>query len=441
MSDIFISHVEENSNLAVDIAAGLQESGYSSWYYERDSLPGPSYLLQTSREIEESRAVILIISPDSLSSRQVTKEVVRAYESGKPFVPVLKSISHVDFASRQPEWKEAVGSAASISIPRKGASVIVPQIVERLQELGIEPSGVEASASASAVDYRGHVSEPKKPLFRIGSLKIAPVTAIVAALVIASLITGALAWASMGSKDQESAGESSKPAQDQLVLRPRASGAENDASAQTVADSGEAPVSTREVKTSAGTLVIDGVKASDRFMECPMSGRCTQRAGGKFILGITFRSAEGKSAASLQQALSQEALSSHVKTSKGTRVEAFNFDLTSGKTSITVIYAYMDAGMTSGLVLYWEGNPPIAIQSGSSASSSGSSTSETGGSGSRDSSSDDGSFVDEPVPSEEEFVNEEPPPEAEPSPEEPPPEEEPPPDDEPFPEEEPPPEE
>lgn len=140
VGDIFISHVEENSSLAIKIARGLEANGYSAWYYERDSLPGPSYLLQTAHEIEKSQAVVLIISPHSLGSHQVTKEVIRAHESGKPFIPVLSSISHVEFGNRQPEWREALGSATSISVPKAGVDQIIPRILDGLKSLGIAPS-------------------------------------------------------------------------------------------------------------------------------------------------------------------------------------------------------------------------------------------------------------------------------------------------------------
>ena len=71
---------------------------------------GTSYILRTGEAVAQSEAVVVIISPDSLSSSQVTKEVVRAHESGKDFLPILQGISHVEFQQRQPEWREALGA-------------------------------------------------------------------------------------------------------------------------------------------------------------------------------------------------------------------------------------------------------------------------------------------------------------------------------------------
>ncbi len=140
VNHIFISHVEEDAEMASEIAQGLEKAGYKAWYYERDSVGGLSYLLQTMKAIEHSQAVILLISPNSLSSNQVTKEVVRTHEAGKPFIPLLYGITHVEFQQRQPEWREAIGSATSVVIPKQGVSKILPRVTDGLASLGVKKS-------------------------------------------------------------------------------------------------------------------------------------------------------------------------------------------------------------------------------------------------------------------------------------------------------------
>jgi hypothetical protein len=163
MSDVFIAHVEEDAEVALEIALGLEEVGYTTWCYEVDSIPGPSYLIQTGQAVEQSKAFVLVVSPHSLSSRQVTKEVIRAHESGKEFIPVLRGITHIEFQNRQPEWREAVGAAASISIPLEGVAGILPRIIDGLKALGIHPK-VKAKP-ARVAQIRKALSEPpaRKP--------------------------------------------------------------------------------------------------------------------------------------------------------------------------------------------------------------------------------------------------------------------------------------
>jgi hypothetical protein len=133
MKDLFISHVEEDSEVALALADLLARNGFTTWTYERDSVPGISYLIQTSEAIEQSRGVLLVISVHALGSHQVTKELVRAHESNKPILPLLLGISHAQFQKRQPEWRAAIGAAASLAISREQVDACIPKILESLK--------------------------------------------------------------------------------------------------------------------------------------------------------------------------------------------------------------------------------------------------------------------------------------------------------------------
>lgn len=139
MSDIFMSYVEEDTSLVLQMVQGLEEAGYSTWYYRRDSLPGVSYLQSTGQAIEQARAFLLVITPQSVLSNQVTAEVVRAHECKKPFIPVLSGLSHAEFQKRQPEWRQCAGAAASVSVPPEGVGVVLPRVIAGLKALGIHP--------------------------------------------------------------------------------------------------------------------------------------------------------------------------------------------------------------------------------------------------------------------------------------------------------------
>jgi hypothetical protein len=136
---IFISHVEENRGTAEEIARGLQEQGYEAWSYETDTLPGPTYLSQVVDAIESASAMILIISPESLGSHQVAREIDVAHEMDRPIIPVLKDITHEKYIQRRPEWRLALGAYTSIAIPSEGVAAIMPRIVRGLEALGSAP--------------------------------------------------------------------------------------------------------------------------------------------------------------------------------------------------------------------------------------------------------------------------------------------------------------
>jgi hypothetical protein len=136
-SNVFISHVEEDEKVAIDIASALEQKGYKTWYYERDSIPGTSYLLTTGQAIEQAKAVILIISRNSLRSNQVHAEVVATFEAGIPFLPILNDITHQEFQQSRPDWRRMLASSTSIAIPREGVSRMVPRLIAGLTTLDI----------------------------------------------------------------------------------------------------------------------------------------------------------------------------------------------------------------------------------------------------------------------------------------------------------------
>lgn len=159
MSDIFLSHVEEDKDQAFAIAMGLETAGYSVWYYERDSLPGQPYLLQVGHEIEQARAVVLLASLHALGSVQVTNEIIRAYESAKPFLPVLHGVTHAGLQKRRPDWRQCLGAATSIAIPPEGPNAVVPRLLEGLRAMGLEPRQPASTAPFASLPPASHVQD------------------------------------------------------------------------------------------------------------------------------------------------------------------------------------------------------------------------------------------------------------------------------------------
>ena len=137
MKDIFISHVEEDADLALEIALALEEAGFFTWCYELDSVPGPSYLTQTRAAIDQAKALVLVISQRAIDSQQVSREVVRAFEAGKRFIPVLRGISHEQFQNSEAEWRDVLGSASSIQVTSRGFGPVLPRILDGLRALHV----------------------------------------------------------------------------------------------------------------------------------------------------------------------------------------------------------------------------------------------------------------------------------------------------------------
>jgi hypothetical protein len=147
MAQVFISHVEEDEHMAAALAQGLEDAGLSAWYYERDGLPGVSYLLQIAKAIESCEALVVVISKEAVRSEQMTSEIVRGFEQKKAIIPLRWGLSHADFQRSQPEWRGAIGAATSIEIPRDGVRGILPRLLGGLNHLGVSP-GADPKPSA-----------------------------------------------------------------------------------------------------------------------------------------------------------------------------------------------------------------------------------------------------------------------------------------------------
>src|ERR1017187_340934 len=152
MKTLFLSHVEEDETLALELAKELETAGYSTWCYERDSLLGQSYLLNTRRGIDESKAFLLLVSVHSMGSRQVDVELEHAHEESKTIFPVLVGMKDADYKKRNPKWAQIVGTSVSIAITPATVRPVAQRIAIGLDTMGISasPATVASSPKISA---------------------------------------------------------------------------------------------------------------------------------------------------------------------------------------------------------------------------------------------------------------------------------------------------
>src|SRR5271154_245297 len=145
---VFISYVQEDGAVAYEIAAGLEAQGYSSWYYERDCPAGADYFEETHKAISDCEAMVIVISPRSLPSDQITREIGRAVESSKATFPLLLEVTHDDYAHRRPGRHQAMAAANATRIPAERVATVVPSLVAGLGAKGIQAHANGRWASA-----------------------------------------------------------------------------------------------------------------------------------------------------------------------------------------------------------------------------------------------------------------------------------------------------
>jgi excinuclease UvrABC ATPase subunit len=132
---IFIGYVAEDEKMVEQLAVEIEKVGFKTWYYNRDSIAGSSYMQTDAKAIENSQAVIVVVSPNSIKSAQVTKEVHYAHELGKTFFPILYGITYEDLKEKQKEWRISFGSATSIEIHGHDVTEAIPKLIQGLDNI------------------------------------------------------------------------------------------------------------------------------------------------------------------------------------------------------------------------------------------------------------------------------------------------------------------
>lgn len=88
---VFISHAQQDDALARKIADALQKDGLDVWD-NRYLMPGDNWAEKVSRALNESNAMVVLVTPEALQSEWVRREVEYALgkkEYNQRLIPVL----------------------------------------------------------------------------------------------------------------------------------------------------------------------------------------------------------------------------------------------------------------------------------------------------------------------------------------------------------------
>lgn len=163
MHQVFISYNNADRRLVDELSQGLEAAGYSTWYYDRDTKVGFNYMDYVGAQIVESQAMVLLISPLSVESNQVNREVMRACEENKFVLPVLCGLTYAQFQKMAPTWRQALAGIAALELPVQGVPAIVPRLVQSLQNRGIAPLKTALQSVAASVPATPAVPVQERP--------------------------------------------------------------------------------------------------------------------------------------------------------------------------------------------------------------------------------------------------------------------------------------
>ena len=181
MVDIFVSYASQDRDVAFRIVGFLEQQGITCWVAPRDVPPGVEYGQAIISGIEQSRALVLILSDQSNDSMFVRKEVERAVSKTKPVLPVrIREVTpsgSLEYFISSAQWVDAwkspmeqhllplVGAIKAIGPPSAGPvrSAPPPQPRSSMPLLAGVGLAVAAAAAGGAWWYASRTPGPAAP--------------------------------------------------------------------------------------------------------------------------------------------------------------------------------------------------------------------------------------------------------------------------------------
>ena len=72
---VYLSHASKDAALARKVATALRADGLFVWNVEEEVLPGDNWAEKTSQALKDSEAMVVLLTPEALESRNVRWEI------------------------------------------------------------------------------------------------------------------------------------------------------------------------------------------------------------------------------------------------------------------------------------------------------------------------------------------------------------------------------
>jgi hypothetical protein len=118
-TQVFISYARADEDFAKALSSQLTKQGLSVWNADDEVLPGDNIWLQIGEALRKSRAMVVLVSPDSMRSEYVRHEIEYAlgdpnYE-GRVFPVQVRPTEDIPWILRRFKSFDARQSAAKVS--------------------------------------------------------------------------------------------------------------------------------------------------------------------------------------------------------------------------------------------------------------------------------------------------------------------------------------
>ena len=141
----FVSYASADRALAEALTAYLEQRGLTCWMAPRDVPAGAQYADAIVRAINEARALVLVLSKESISSSHVGKEVERASSKKKQIIAV-----RLDEAPLTPALEYFLSESQWVDVAADGREAAFAKIAGALNYAPAPRLGVPAAATVAA---------------------------------------------------------------------------------------------------------------------------------------------------------------------------------------------------------------------------------------------------------------------------------------------------
>jgi hypothetical protein len=129
MSHIFISYSRRDTETVDRIAGSLTDSGLDVWIDRQDIKAGNQWRVQIVQAIDTSDAFVLILSPSSIASDNVRKEIDLAQDSGRTIFAVM-----LEPVKLPAEIRYQLAGLQFVDVSMLGFGKAVSQLVDTVNE-------------------------------------------------------------------------------------------------------------------------------------------------------------------------------------------------------------------------------------------------------------------------------------------------------------------
>lgn len=139
MSQIFISYSRNDAVFATRLSNSLIQSGIDVWIDLQDIHAGSKWSNSIQQGLDQSQAMILIVSPDSMASENVSDEWQYFLDHKKPVVPVMLKPTKIHFQLNRIQYIDFNKLRFEAAFEKLELELVRQGIIVNLNSMGLSP--------------------------------------------------------------------------------------------------------------------------------------------------------------------------------------------------------------------------------------------------------------------------------------------------------------